>query len=735
MHRVFSSNQSAEPESNKRLMKLRNPVFALILVCLFCTVSYGQKQPVDLEDRIALLKAQDELRFDETIKNALKSPNAELRKTAALAAGRIGDEEALQFLEPLLSDNDPEVAQMAMFGIGELETINSAEVISKWLRSPFSPMSVRMRTIEAAGKTIGAHRDKEEAKKLSVELLKATKVVVKADEEPTSTLAITALLRSRPEGAGLVLSEFLNSKHARVRSDAANVIARLRFKDALEKLRLLHKNDKNGLVRANAARALGALKDKDSLDSILNSALIDKDSRVRTNSISAVAAFEDKASGAKLITRAEQLYVQNKGSGVFQNELLALSSAIGRIFRASENPKAIAFLTKYSESLDRTASEVEVAFVRVSPGKFMNRKRLDSKDWRAHAALAAALGETAEKSKNKSQQNIRKLARITFAGYLKSVWDGRQKADMAFPAVLSNYAKFKTNDLGMHLRRALIQDDVVVRGTAARLLGELEIPKTNKLENYFALRDAFENAEKDRLNDAELAALEALGKQIPELQKDKRIIIDLLEPIKSAQFSPDYLVRRKAKEIGESLKLSMVGKSEQVSYKTKGNHRLLMPNYRRALTRMSAKAVIETKKGKFEIEFYPQEAPLTVENFVSLAKKGYFNGLTIHRVIPNFVMQDGDPRGDGSGGPGWHIRCEINQLRYERGTVGMALSGKDTGGSQWFVGHSPQPHLDGGYTVFGKVNENGMKVVDKLSRGDKIVKVTIEERIFDIKAQ
>ena len=95
--------------------------------------------------------------------------------------------------------------------------------------------------------------------------------------------------------------------------------------------------------------------------------------------------------------------------------------------------------------------------------------------------------------------------------------------------------------------------------------------------------------------------------------------------------------------------------------------------------------------------------------------------------VDRAAEQDGDPRGDGNGGPGWSIRCEVNMADYSRGAVGMALSGKDTGGSQWFVTHSPQPHLDGGYTVFGRVNETGMKVVDKIVRGDKILSVRIVE--------
>jgi cyclophilin family peptidyl-prolyl cis-trans isomerase len=134
-----------------------------------------------------------------------------------------------------------------------------------------------------------------------------------------------------------------------------------------------------------------------------------------------------------------------------------------------------------------------------------------------------------------------------------------------------------------------------------------------------------------------------------------------------------------------------------------------------------------TDKGSFTIELLPEDAPLTVDNFIELARRGFFNGLTFHRVVPNFVIQGGDPRGDGNGGPGYQIRCEINEVAYDRGAVGMALSGKDTGGSQWFVTHSPQPHLDGGYTVFGRVTK-GIDVVDKIARGDLIHRISVTER-------
>lgn len=151
-------------------------------------------------------------------------------------------------------------------------------------------------------------------------------------------------------------------------------------------------------------------------------------------------------------------------------------------------------------------------------------------------------------------------------------------------------------------------------------------------------------------------------------------------------------------------------------------------DYERAIARVgnSVRAEVSTSKGSFTIDLLPEAAPLNVDNFIQLANRGYFNGITFHRVVPNFVIQGGDPRGDGNGGPGYSIRCEINQVPYERGAVGMALSGKDTGGSQWFVTHAPQPHLDGGYTVFGRVTA-GMNVVDNIVRGDVIRSISVKE--------
>jgi cyclophilin family peptidyl-prolyl cis-trans isomerase len=128
---------------------------------------------------------------------------------------------------------------------------------------------------------------------------------------------------------------------------------------------------------------------------------------------------------------------------------------------------------------------------------------------------------------------------------------------------------------------------------------------------------------------------------------------------------------------------------------------------------------IETEKGTIELELLPDDAPFTVLSMIRLIRSGFFNGLTFHRVVPNFVVQGGDPRGDGWGGPGYSIRTEVSPREYERGSVGVASAGKDTEGCQFFITHAPTPHLDGRYTIFARVRK-GMDVVDRLQIGDRM---------------
>ena len=140
------------------------------------------------------------------------------------------------------------------------------------------------------------------------------------------------------------------------------------------------------------------------------------------------------------------------------------------------------------------------------------------------------------------------------------------------------------------------------------------------------------------------------------------------------------------------------------------------------------RATIETNRGDIEIKLYPENAPKTVNNFVFLANEGFYDGVTFHRVIGDFMIQGGDPTGTGAGGPGYKFEDEVknNPLRHETGVLSMANSGPNTNGSQFFITHSPQSHLNGRHTAFGKV-VSGMDVVNAVRQGDVMVKVSVQE--------
>lgn len=142
--------------------------------------------------------------------------------------------------------------------------------------------------------------------------------------------------------------------------------------------------------------------------------------------------------------------------------------------------------------------------------------------------------------------------------------------------------------------------------------------------------------------------------------------------------------------------------------------------------------ILNTDKGDIRLELFANETPQTVANFIDLVKKGFYDGLNFHRVIPNFVIQGGCPIGNGTGGPGYCIKCECvgQKSKHERGSLSMAHAGRDTGGSQFFICHSPQKHLDGVHTVFGKCADNkSLEVLDAIRAGDKILSAKVVREI------
>ena len=722
-----------------------------VLTLVFSSAVLSQ---VPLITAIQIAKAEDARRYDATLENLMKAPNEAIRSRAALAAGRIGDDKALPVLTAILEKDQSEALRtLAAFAIGEIESVTAAGVILATLKDTKTTGAVRSRAVEAAGKIAAANSKDDAAKTLGAAILD---VLVTEDQRRSSPdaqvirLALTAALRARPAAADEILRKFLAYSDPEIVADALNALARLRAKNANRVARDLLATNLHALVRANAARLLGVAEDKDAFDVLLKAATDDSDSRVRVSAIRSLALLKDARAADKLLERAKRLmgnYENQKTANRWQkNEMLEIAAALGRLLANSRNELALKFFRELYLFGQYHDPEVTIAWARVDAKDFVERGGmtvvLDHRamifDWRFVSSQVQGLAELA----NSTDGGIRKSAEERVNGLIKfnetqgagGLFDRRAVSDE-----MRALAAFKPSGLDATLRAYLQQDDIGTRAAAANLLAGLPASK----ENADALKKGFDRAlvkDKDD-NDAVLSILGAMTRL------DKKEAVGTLLVALNA---PDYLVRKRAFEVlaDTDLKKEFPGISASLEVARSKHTDQVLPyspatgtklgqvlntdaDYRRALSRKngSVKAVLTTEKGVFTIVFTPEDAPLTVDNFIKLARAGYFNGLMVHRVVPNFVMQDGDPRGDGSGGPGWSIRCEVNMLPYDRGSVGMALSGKDTGGSQWFVTHSPQPHLDGGYTVFGHVNETDMKVVDEIVRGDKIISVKIIESL------
>ena len=695
---------------------------------------------------IRIIRAEDERRWDNDVRDLLSARSAVVRRRATLATGRIGNEDSVADLITLLRhDDELDVRAMAAFGLGEIESALAADALLGVLSASTEPL-LKARAVEALGKIAAAMPKEQEARMLQLgagilEALKSESARRPAPDRLSVLLGLTAALRAKTSSGGPTIARFLDYSDPRIRADAANTLARLRLKDGNEQLRKLLVSDPDAVVRANAARVLGGTEDKVSFDALLDRALKDMDSRVRVSSIRALGSLKDQRALEPLVRRASCLAKPNRSKLPPEiNEVLELATALGRIGQGLTNPELRTWLKATSDSFGHTAPEIEIALARVWPAALVidsgvssvKRNAVESLllNWKAGSSLAQGLGEIAAVTAAAKDNNAALMAAtkdnnlfaVRAQDILRAMLDYRNSgihintlvavhSEYAIPDVLRALAAFKPKDLGEVLRNHLDESDPIIRATAAELLGELPPDVVNTQWLSGALMRALQDKE---LNDAALAILDSLAKQ-------KNATAN--EAIKTALDSHDHLIRRKAVAL-----LKANGAGDFSSRIGTVQTRNTTADYERAIARIdkTVSAVVTTSKGAFTIQLLPEDAPLNVDNFVQLAKRGYFAGITFHRVVPNFVIQDGDPRGDGNGGPGYQIRCEINEVPYERGAVGMALSGKDTGGSQWFATHSPQPHLDGGYTVFGKVIR-GMDVVDNTVRGDLIRSIVIKE--------
>lgn len=633
------------------------------------------------EAEAKLLELEDRRAFDAgTLSSAASFPDPAVRARAALAVGRIGADRGAPIVRPLLGDKAPEVRAMAAFAYQLLADPTSTPDLLPLLSDADPSVSA------AAAGAVGAlaRGDGEDALISAIGRAPAP--------EPRATM-LQSLWRFADSASAAAALRYAGDPDARVRAAALYTLSRKPIEGSLAALTAAL-SDADPYNAAMAARALGLLAKKESLVPL--AAVLDSGKPpLVTNALGALEAILEK----------------NPGSGVAEDRKVRILALAGDANSNLAIPALV--LLRQFEATDRDVRQRLWSIALTGEGR---RRQI------ALVSVVAALRDRAKEALDKAASAPDPALRAAAAESLAFLpvaaarpYRDRLATDREPVVRLAVLGSLKTAEAVRGNRAlvngALTNPDAGVRAAAVDALGELNDPSILPL-----VADALTRSAADASPDVAIAAIGACEKLRSE--PPARAIVE------SAYRQPKTLVSRLARR-----SLLQIFRADRASlpapeYKTgrsAGDYAALVSEGRKPL-----QARIETPRGEFAIRLAGREAPMTVANFVKLARAGFFNGVPVHRVVPNFVLQDGDPTGTGNGGPGYEIRDELNPLPYERGTVGMALSGPDTGGSQWFVTHSPQPHLNALYPVFGRV-ASGQDVVERIEQGDRVTRVTISE--------
>lgn len=638
----------------------------------------------DLGVRAVLLSLVDRQLYEPVIVRAGLSGGPEVRRATAVALGRIGDPDGLEALYALLLDDDVAVRREAAFAVGEVME---------------SPKLVGAETPRrrAASRLLAVVDDPDrEVGRLAVEALGKGGVSVVTVGEALAPLGdveawsrlLPSLYRFHEEASVSLATDALATDDPELARWAAYALTRNPLPSGLAPVRTLLGNA-DPEVRAWAARAVGRIGDGSDL------------ARLRP-----LLDAPEEGPVIQALRAARALISDGRSAAPrdWKDRLLALLADPRPGVRVSAFDAASAWLLDddlgaalVAAAEDRELSPWErgTALLALATGGDPRAQGLASDVSRGddpvlRARAAEALG-------------------ILGARGLVALLAGDPVARVRQAALSARLALEPTAEVA---RAGLADSDPGVRTAALDWL--TDHPVLPLAELGALVGPSGERLRPARPVEERLSALDAVAARGAAEAAERDAAVDLL--ISEAE-SGDYPARVRAAD-----KLTALGLPRPSPGAIETNRSAAV--YREILLLTAAPRTVEvtTDRGAFRVRLACPEAPLTCVNFLQLASQGFFDGLFFHRVVPDFVVQGGDPRGDGLGGPGYTIRDEINRLRYRRGVVGMALAGPDTGGSQFFVTLSPQPHLDGGYTAFGEVVA-GIEVLDRIRQGDRIVSI------------
>jgi cyclophilin family peptidyl-prolyl cis-trans isomerase/HEAT repeat protein len=668
------------------------PFASSLILATLTAVSPAAAQDEAVIDAVAaILAVEDARRFDEAIlADGARHSDRIVRRRVALALGRIGDGRALSILVTLSADPDTVVRADAVFALGQL---GDASVLGRLqelvLDAPLETHSVLHAEVVTAVSKIGG----PDAASILQQLLSRWGTAQREGAIPPSVLqALREAWRLGENAPRTELARFALSPSTALRATATYSLARLRHPEAFDQL-IRAVDDPDPGTRRLAVRALtqsyvdSAGRNPDGVAAIVRRLTSDSVPAVRIAALRALATFSSLDLARAALDRT---------ADVDPNVRVEAVGALA----AWRNPESADLLAELAdEGPFPMRRQALLSLGRVDPTGARRRVAswMLSAGWQFRAAAAEVLagdrGDTA----------------VTWLERLLADADGRVVAQ-AF-AALTAAAPDRARELAV---RMLDHPDAVARTFAAEAIAQ--DPRRSDATHVVA---AYGTALEDSIPDARLAAVQALG-AIARTGVAGRLAVED-ELFSRYPRNEDYLVRRiAAHELPSSI--ARWGSTLPIATgRDIGDYRDIARRFVLPIERGTPppRLLVETDRGTLAIELFSADAPLTVNALLRLVEQRFFDGQVFHRLVPSFAAQAGDPRGDGWGGPGFTLRDEVSRRRFDAGVVGMALFGPDTGGGQFFITLSAQPHLEGRYPAVGRVVGGGA-VLARLVVGDRI---------------
>ncbi len=661
---------------------------SLLLNAVASTAVVAQDEVI-VDALAPVLAAEDERRFDRNVfRSAAGHSSAIVRRHAALAMGRIGHTDAGSLLLRLTGDPVLVVRLDAVFALGLL---GDTAALPRIREIAFDGNSGDCDELCDEAMAALARIGGSDAAAIFADILSRSLGAATSGNVPSAiNRALREAWRLGDKAPFALLAQYAESRQRETRGPAIYSLGRLRATDAANVL-LRATEDEDPLIRGWAVRTLDAPYadsahiNQNALAVRVEQLLGDRDPHVRIHAIRSLATFETARHATRIAERA---------GDPDPNVRVEALAALGQF----EGPDvADALKRQLSGGILATRREALLSLANVQGAASLPfiQDWVSSGQWRERLIAVQALGNLG-------------IAGMPTLRTLATDPDARVGA-----AALGRLFSIDSDGADTLITDYWNHHDVGVRAAVFR-----HVQRYPNLMQPAQLITAFGRAARDQLSSARVAiviAVAAMNSARPDLDVARRFFDEFPNP------PLDPRVRQVALDrIPEAAKRWTRDGTVQRGW-TVADYRdlareLLLPAERGELT---PSIEIVTGRGNIEIELFADDAPQTVRAFLELADRRYFDGHEWHRVVPAFVIQDGDPRGDGTGGPGYTLRDELSRRRYDRGVLGLARGGPDTGGSQFFITLGPQPHLDGAYTLFGRV-VSGFDVVDRITYGDRV---------------